>query len=203
MDYKYPEGSIVALLNTDLVTDITKKVLIERGQEKDYQPLFFTLPDFECLTIVCDCLMAQNSNNRMVTMAHAIDTRLNCKTGNGWRYNNMPSDDEMYREGLKGINKTANLLYNKKFIDLPKNHQLKVLGAVQKGLGDGFEWDQLQQQQFFEEMLAEVTEVFFSHPLVQDEMGYAGMADAKGWEKIRLNEREEREPIGIKIETRN
>ena len=92
----------------------------------------------------------------------------------------MPPDDEMYREGLKGINKTANLLYNKKFIDLPKNHQLEVLGAVQK-----------------------VSEVFFSHPLVQDEMGYAGMADAKGWEKIRLNEREEREPIGIKIETRN
>lgn len=46
----------------------------------------------------------------------------------------------------------------------------------------------------FEELLAEGAEIFFAHPLAQDDLGYAGYADAHGWTRIGLGEREARDP---------
>jgi hypothetical protein len=48
---------------------------------------------------------------------------------------------------------------------------------------------------FFEELLAETIEIFYSFPLVQQEIGYVGMADAKGWSNIGLNQTDEIEPV--------
>jgi hypothetical protein len=99
---------------------------------------------------------------------------------------------------MKGINETAKLYFNKNFKGLTDNQQVEVLHSIQQGSVDGPIWQELPPQLFFEELLAEVTEIFFSYPVVQDEMGYAGMADAKGWERIGLNEREQIEPVAIK-----
>ena len=190
----------MALLPTDFVTDATRKALKERLLDSEFHPLFFDLANFECLSVVCDRLMAQDSNSRILNVAVHIDERLHRKTGNGWRYDNMPADDQMYMKGLKGISETAQLAFNKIFIGLTDDQQVEVLRSIQQGSAKGVVWQELPPQRFFEELLAEATEIFFSHPLVQDEMGYAGMADAKGWERIGLNEREKIEPVAIKIE---
>jgi hypothetical protein len=142
--------------------------------------------------------MAQDSNNRIVNVAVHIDERLHRKTGDGWRYDNMPSDDQMYIKGLKGINETAQRHFQREFVQLTNEQQMEMLRSVQHGFAEGVVWQELPPQRFFEELLAETTEIFFSHPLVQDEMGYAGMADANGWERIGLNEREQIEPVAIK-----
>jgi len=55
-------------------------------------------------------------------------------------------------------------------------------------------WRTLPAARFFEELLAEVVETYYAHPLAQEEIGYAGMADAPGWRAIGLDEREERDP---------
>jgi hypothetical protein len=98
---QYPKGAVMALLSTDFVTDATRKALKERLEENEYHPLFFDPESFECLSVVCDRLMAQDSNSRIVNVAVHIDERLHRKTGNGWRYDNMPSDDQMYMKGLR------------------------------------------------------------------------------------------------------
>jgi hypothetical protein len=41
------------------------------------------------------------------------------------------------------------------------------------------------------------TETYYAHPLAQEEIGYAGMADARGWRAIGLDEREAHEPASI------
>jgi hypothetical protein len=71
MDYQYPSGAVVALLPTDFITDASRKALTERLQENEYQPLFFNPADFECLSVVCDQLMAQDLNSRIVNIADA------------------------------------------------------------------------------------------------------------------------------------
>ena len=42
--------------------------------------------------------------------------------------------------------------------------------------------------------LTECVEVFYSHPIACESIGYVGMADAQGWKRIGLNEREQWEP---------
>ena len=46
---------------------------------------------------------------------------------------------------------------------------------------------------FFEELLAELTENYYAHPLAQEEIGYVGMADLPKWVNIGLNEKDDRE----------
>ncbi len=188
------------MLQTEYVTSATRIALEERLNNDTYSPLFFEVIDFECLSVICDRLVAQHSKNRIVNIAVHIDERLSRKKCDGWRYDNMPADDQMYIKGLKGISETAQLAFNKNFIGLTDNQQVEVLRFTQQGSADGPIWQELPPQRFFEELLAEATEIFFSHPVVQDEMGYAGMADAKGWERIGLNEIEKIEPVAIKNE---
>ncbi len=58
----------MALLPTDFVTDATRKALKERLEENEYHPLFFNPANFECLSVVCDRLIAQHSNSRIVNI---------------------------------------------------------------------------------------------------------------------------------------
>lgn len=69
-----------------------------------------------------------------------------------------------------------------------------MLLAVQRGEAAGETWRSLPPGRFFEELLAEATEVYVAHPLAQEAIGYADMADAPGWTRIGLDERETREP---------
>jgi gluconate 2-dehydrogenase gamma chain len=198
MEHQYQKGLVLALLPTGYVTDATRNALAERLAVNDAQPLFFDPEEFACLAVVCDRLVAQDPERRIVNIAFHIDDRLQRRTCDGWRYDNMPPDDRMYSNGLKGINETAQLQFNRSFIQLTADEQDRVLQLIQQGAADGTVWQDLPPQRFFEELLAETTEIFFSHPSVQDEIGYAGMADAKGWERIGLNEREAIEPAVIK-----
>ncbi len=65
---------------------------------------------------------------------------------------------------------------------------------VQRGRASGAAWRTLPSHRFFEELLAEVTEAYYSHPLAQEEIGYTGMADAHGWQHVSLNDLESWEP---------
>ena len=94
----------------------------------------------------------------------------------------MPPDGKMLIKGLEGINETAALTFEKNFIKLKKEEQLAVLKEIQKGAPAGNTWKQLSPKKFFEELLAETVEIFFSFPTVQLSIGYTGMADAKGWD---------------------
>ena len=187
----------MALLQTDNVTPITRQALDQRMAYAAKVLLFFDASDFEVLSIVCDRLLAQDSHDRIVNIAYFIDKRLANHTCDGWRYNKMPSDEKMYLNGLKGIDETSILLFKASFINLTISQQSVVLQLLQKGDAEGEIWKEMPSKLFFEELLVEATEIFYSYPLVQEEIGYVGMADAKGWTKIGLNERDDIEPVGV------
>ena len=50
---------------------------------------------------------------------------------------------------------------------------------------------------FEEELLAELVEAYYSHPLVQEVIGYVGMADGRGWREVGLNRLEMWEPRNL------
>lgn len=190
----YPAGVVTSLLQTEAVTPATRKVLNERLKMKEGEPRFFTPDQYFLLSVVCDLLMAQDPGNRIVPVAAFIDERLACGTGKGWRYNHLPPDAELYRNGLLGIDQAAHLLFKLPFVALDKPSQVHVMKSIQRSEAPGAIWQQLDAKSFFEELLTEASEIFFCHPLVQEAFGYAGMADGPGWAHIGLDEKEEREP---------
>lgn len=193
MNKQYPQGTVRTLLETSLVTEPTRQALSERLVAPAHQPAFFSLGEFTLLQAVCARLIPQE-NNREIPMADGIDQRLANNESDGWRYDTMPADGEAYRLGLAGVQETARLLFQQAFELLSNAQQDEVLRQVQQGEAAGKPWNQLPARRFFEELLAEATTLYYSHPLAQEEIGYAGMADAPGWHRIGLNELEDREP---------
>jgi len=191
----YPSGTVRDLLTTQKVTPKTREVLQQRLEAIDpfSKPSFFNEAAFAILQAVATRLIPQ-SEIEPIALALALDERLKKGTGDGWRYDMMPPDSRAHQLGLQGLDESATLLFSKGFVSLTDVEQEVVLHAVQQGKALGKIWETLPSQRYFEELLVELTEAYYSHPLAQETIGYVGMADAQGWQAIGLNQREPWEP---------
>ena len=194
----YSRGTVSNLIETDLVATNTKAVLKKRlNKGTVIVPLFFELETFYSLRAVCKQLIPQINRATCVDLASLVDERLHTGQGKGWRYDKVPGDEILFTLGLKGIDETSLFMFNKEFTALGEADKNKVLRSVQTGFTKGNTWKQVPPQLFFEELLALVTELYYSHPFGKDEIGEVAFADAKGWTRIGLNELEDREPKTI------
>lgn len=198
---RYPAGAVRALIETALVSPRTRDVLRGRlealGRGPAVAPRFLDPRAFATLRAACDRLVAQGDRAEPVDLAGQIDARLAADAADGWRYDAMPPDGEAYRLGLRGLDDLARARFATAFAALDGARQDEILEDVQRGaVADGV-WADLPPARFFEELLAEAAEDFYSDPLAQEEIGYAGMADAPGWTRIGLGEREPREPPAV------
>lgn len=191
----YPTGTVRALLASDLVTTQTRAVLLARlDGRRDPVPRVLDDTAFATLRAVCARLIPQPERPDPVDLAAAIHDRLARGEGNGWRYATMPPDREAYALGLRGTDECARAMFGAEFVALDGRRQDEVLRAVQRGEPLGGSWAGLPADRFFEELLAEVAECYYSHPLAQEEIGYAGFADARGWHAVGLDQLEPHEP---------
>ncbi|UOG75071.1 gluconate 2-dehydrogenase subunit 3 family protein [Hymenobacter tibetensis] len=194
----YPSGTVRALLATDLVTDATRAALQARLDAPVHEPVFFEPHTYALFQTVAARLIPQPDRAEPIDVVGGVDKRLAEGKADGWRYDAMPPDREAYRLGLGGINQAAEALFQHPFVALSESQQDAVLEAVAAGTAPGENWQQLPVGRFFEEMLAELTENYYAHPLAQEEIGYVGMADVPGWTHIQPNSLEPREPEEVK-----
>ena len=196
-DHGYPAGTFAALVDTPFVTAPTRAALRARmDKARVTEPRFLTRDEFHLLGAVCDRLLAETGEGR-IDVAGAIDARLAAGTTDGWRYDALPEDGSAMRRGLAAIDETARLLAGAPFADLAAAERDRVVAAVATGDPPGEAWRDLPARRFFEDLLAAAVEAFYAHPLAQEEIGYAGYADARGWQAIGLGEREPREPAPV------
>ncbi|MBE7169944.1 MAG: gluconate 2-dehydrogenase subunit 3 family protein [Williamsia sp.] len=179
------------LLDSALVSTATKAVLEDRLQEKQTAPAFLDAASFRLLTILCRHLLAEEDGTRAARVAADIDARLAANKSNGWRYQQMPADRDAYALALKAMDETARSNYQHAFADLSTDKQLALLHQLQKGETGGEYWNKVSPLKFFEELLCEATELYYSYPYALEEIGFAGIADAQGWKEIGLPQEKE------------
>ncbi|MEO6916944.1 MAG: gluconate 2-dehydrogenase subunit 3 family protein [Chitinophagaceae bacterium] len=194
---RYPENTIIDLFGGEMMTESTKNVLEERLSVPEKQiPDFFSPPDFRILVAVSNRLLPQDGA-RKIDLAGMLDSSLASKTGNGWRYDLMPPDEDSFRRGMNGIEETSNALFNASFLSLPETRQDEILLAIQEGHPAGATWNELPASLFFEELLVALTELYYAHPFGREEIGDLSVADKPGWKHIGLNQLELREPRSL------
>ncbi len=194
----YPKGTAEKLISANLVKPVTVSVLQKRIEiPASYQPAFFDQAEFRLLSVVCNLLIPQNNNTKQVPLAVMFDKKMVSGKGKGWRYNELPPDSELFKKGLKAVEETSALMYNEKFIFLSYEKQHNVLSIIQSGNAEGETWKNISAALYFKELLASVTELYYSHPVAKDEIGEVAYADGLGWNKIGLNEHEPFEPLPL------
>ncbi|GJG89129.1 hypothetical protein tb265_43100 [Gemmatimonadetes bacterium T265] len=202
----YPRGTVRALLDTDHVTPATRAALRARLADDPgaAAPRALDADAYAVLRAACARLVPQPDRGTPdgdppVDVAAMIDARLADGPGDGWRYAVLPADAEAYRRGLAALDAHARATFGAPFAALDGAARDAALGAAQRGaVGDdplGVPgWAGGPAARWFEELLAEACECYYSHPLAQEEIGYAGMADVPAWRALGLDVVDPREP---------
>ncbi len=194
----YPPGTVHMLIESDLVTAPTRSALRARlDKPAAATPRFFDRHAFHTLHAVCARLIPQPERPRPIDLAGLLDARLADGASDGWRYAEMPRKAVMHAHGLMGLDQSAQAGSGLAFVALSGTAQDGVLGAVQAGVAKGAIWTLMNSARYFEELLAQLADIYFAHPLALEAIGYAGMADARGWHAIGLDERDAHEPAPI------
>ena len=188
-----------ALIDGDRVTPATRAALKARLAPPAASPRVLDPAAFGLLRAVCARLVPQAEGE--VDVAGAIDAKL-AGSGDGWRYDVLPSDTEALRWGLHSIARTAEDAFGAAFHRLSGEQKDDVLGRVQRGEAPDPAWAGTPARRFFEDLIAAAAEAYYAHPLAQSRIGYLGFADAGGWHRIGLDEAEPPEPAAAPGEGR-
>ncbi|MEA2529221.1 MAG: gluconate 2-dehydrogenase gamma chain [Thermomicrobiales bacterium] len=193
---RYPSGTVRALLQTHHVSAATRAALTERIDEsaRPWSPRFFNDAEIATLRAVCARLTAGDDLDDDPDVARTIDDRLAEGRGDGWRFAVLPPDPGAFRLALRGIDESSTALFSAAFLDLSADQQDHVLTTIQRGVEPSTVWQTVEPSLFFQDLLSEVCEIFYGHPIIQEEIGYVGMADLPRWEALGLDALDEREP---------
>ena len=157
------------LITGPLLTDATREVLAARVAQArlPYTPTHFSTQEFALLEELSRLLVPHDPAT--LPLARAVDARLTRGDADGWRYDELPPDAEAYSMLL---------------LTLPDGFQAMQHRAQVASLS------QIQQThpRVFEDLLAELTESYYAHPVNQLGIGYVGFADARGWSRTGLDQ---------------
>ena len=193
-DDRYPANTVRSILDTHLITPSTAAALHARLAEPAGGDVFDALAR-KNFRAACDGLIPQSDRSNPIDLASIVEGRLaNGGGGDGWRYADMPEDVAVLRSGLAAIDASAHGVFGTGFADLDTMARDRLLTSVQHGDVPPDLWTVLDPKRWFETLLVAVTEAYYAHPLAQEEIGYLGMADARGWPDVGLGARAPHEP---------
>ena len=171
------------LLQSSATTPATRAALQKRPMPVPESPQFFTVDEFNLFSQICARLGAPDLG---AVIAAEFDERLAHGKGNGWRFAELPEDGAAMRIFIQAL-RAAN------WENLDDEARDELLKQARSGELETLP-DNWAAQRFFGDLMAEVAEVYMSQPATQTDAKYAGFADKPGWSRIKLNEKQAREP---------
>jgi len=163
--------------------DDQTRAVVRRRLEEIPCIRFFTSEETELLEAVAERIVPQPDRGQAekIPIVPWIDEKLYEDKRDGYRYEEMPPQQEAWRFGLRGINETAHALFEKEFVDLDPLSQDVVLTHVERGDPPGAAWKLLPASRFFKDVLCiTIVKIYYAHPLAWNEIGYNGPSSPRG-----------------------
>lgn len=149
---------------------------------------FFEPHEAELLAAIIDRVMPQDdrSPNRTIPILEIIDERLHKNALNGFRYEDMPTDREAYRVGLKAIEEMAQERFGASFPALEVHRQELILKSLHDARPDPKHpaWEKLPVHRFWAMLMEDCVTAYYSHPWAWDEIGFGGPAYPRGYMRL-------------------
>ena len=195
-----PMTPTMEILNSPRVSAPTRRALEKRliAVPSDYKPTCISAEAFAVLERVLSRLFPDDEHGAPgadeISLAARLERQRAAGKGNGWRYAGLPPDAQALALGLEKLDWSAQHRHRRRFVDLTEDRADALLHRVQNGEE---KWEGLDASRWFEEILADATELYVSHPAGMDAMGFDGFADEPaGWpgDRIGLNSSADWEP---------
>ena len=172
----YPDYDVLKQQN--FRDEATRKVVLDRLN--NVPPIcFFTADEAKLMQAVCDRLLPQDDRDEQhkIPLVNYIDRRLYERHIDGYRYEDMPPDNEAHRLGLQAIDQIAHHLYQTAFVDLNPFEQDTVLKTIHDGNPPAAQeiWRRMSVHHFWMLLMQDAVDAYYAHPYAWNEIGLGGL----------------------------
>ena len=171
MHGRYPDYNI--LDEQDHWDEVTRRVVLDRVHEVP-EFRFFPPEEVATLTAFADVALAQDTEPRIPVLAY-VDEKLFTGGRDGYRYFDMPDDDEVWRTVARGL---------EGFALLGLDDQLEICHRFSKGELYGGAWGTLNVSRAWKLVMRDLTQAFYAHPWSWNEIGFGGPAYPRGYSRF-------------------
>jgi hypothetical protein len=178
------------LRETDTWDEVTSGVVLRRLAPAP-SLRFFTIIEEAAARALLDRLLDQppeGDARPRVPVTELVDTRLAELQTDGWRYEDLPPDDQTWRRSLAALDEDARATGGRCFAELPPQAQEELLGAVQS-VRDAC-WHGMRADHVWNLWLRYACTAFYAHPWAWNEIGFGGPAYPRGYKNLGLDARE-------------
>lgn len=173
--------------------EATRALVLHRV--KDVPPIrFFTSAEARTMEAVVDRIIPQEdrTEERCIPILPIIDQRLFTNCIEGYRYEDMPPDQEAYRIAAQAIEETARTLHKKSFADLATLEQEEILQAIHDGKPFAAQktWARMNIARFWALLISDCCTAYYAHPWAWDEIGFGGPAYPRGYMRLERGQPE-------------
>jgi hypothetical protein len=155
---------------------------------------FFTAEQAKFWRAVFDHLIPQydRTPDRRIPLVEPLDERLYQNRGIGYRFQSMPQDREAYRLGEQAINEESQHRFGGDFVHLPHRQQDLILRAIHDKKPEVTQpiWKQMSIARFWQLMMQDAIDAYYSHPWAWDEIGFGGPAYPRAYTRLERGEPE-------------
>lgn len=156
--------------------------------EKTPEIRFFAGNEAALLGAVIDRVLPQDdrAENRTIPILPILDERLFKNSLNGFRYEDMPPDQEAYRLAIEAIEGMAQGRFQQAFVDLTVQRQELILKSIHDGKPDPDHplWHKMPVHRFWAMLMEDCVTAYYSHPWAWDEIGFGGPAYPRGYMRL-------------------
>ena len=174
--------------------DAATRNLIIMRVEQPPSIRYFTAEQAKFWRAVFDHLIPQHDRtpDRCIPILEPIDDRLYHNRTIGYRYENMPHDREAFLLGQQAIDAESVKRFGGEFLFLPNHQQELVLKAIhdQKPTAAAEIWKQMSIGRFWQMLMQDALESYYSHPWAWDEIGFGGPAYPRAYTRLERGEPE-------------
>lgn len=148
---------------------------------------FFDTAEEAAATALFDRLLDQHPEDRRVPVTAMVDARLAEKETDGWHYDSMADDWEVWKTSLAALDTEAHAVHGRAFAACAEKQQIDLLAGIKDGDG---EWRGFHRARIWSLWTRYACTAFYSHPAAWDEIGFAGPAFPRGHKNLGLDSRE-------------
>lgn len=167
---------------------VTKRVDAPPGM------VFFSSDEWKFWTAVFAHVIPQTdrTTDRQIPIVAPLDHRLHLNRTMGYRFEDMPQDRVAYKLGMEAINQESKQCYGGEFLLLPHLQQDIVLKAIHDGKPQAAEdiWKKMSVHRFWQLLVQDAIDAYYSHPWAWDEIGFGGPAYPRAYTRLERGEPE-------------
>ena len=171
----------------------TREVVLARMQPSPALR-FFSPEEAATMLAVTARLLPQEDRTpeRRIPVLPGIDQRLADNKIDGYRYEDMPSDQEAYRLAAHAFEAMAITLHQRSFHELETRDQEEILKSLHDNAPQAATelWGKMSLARFWALLIGDCCSVYYAHPWAWDEIGFGGPAYPRGYMRLEEGEAE-------------